>query len=149
MTGVARKGNVEAGAGFAVAGLVFVAAVLNTVAHGGPLGAGDPYLWASLAVAAPVALVLVALVRVRPAAALLGAGGIVVFNAALVYEVARAGGPEPLPLAVVAVVAAGAAAVLAGRGRPEELPEGVAITWLGAAAIFELSIPLVRAVAGA
>jgi|SRR5271157_5418665 len=144
MSTLTWKRGAGLGRGLVVAASVFAAAVLNSYSHGGGVALGGPYLWASIGVAIPVAFTLAVLAQVQPQTALLGLVGIVVFNAVLAYEVAVSAGPQPLPLALGAVVVAGMAMVLAGRARFYEVMEGVAISWIGCAVIFELSIVLVR-----
>lgn len=117
---------------------VFVAVVLDALALGSGRSSGGLYLWNSLAVAAPVALLLVYVAGRWPYCAALGLAGLVAFNAALVVRVTAGSGPEPLLVAVVVVLAAGAALVRLGMARRPDVIAGLLLAYLGAAFLFEV-----------
>jgi hypothetical protein len=109
---------------------VFVAAVLNAVALGSGRG--------SLFVAAPVALLFVYVAGRWPSCAALGLAGLVAFNVALVAWVSAATSPEPLPVAVAVVLAAGAVLVRLDRARWPDVLGGLFLAYLSAAFLFEI-----------
>jgi hypothetical protein len=128
-------------AAFVVAGVV-VATILNawTLASGRATGA--IYLWSSLVVAAPVALLLVYVAARWPYCAALGLAGLVAFNVALAVRVAATSSPEPLLVAVAVVLAAGAVLVRFGWARWPDVLGGLLLAYLGAAFLFEVGAVL-------
>lgn len=100
----------------------------------------DPrWLLAGLAAAVPIVLLYAAVAEFRPRAALLGLVGLLSGAAVLAVDTSGSG-IQPLPVAFGLVVAVGLALTLAGRGRPRDVLEGILLTYIGLAFIFEMSI---------
>jgi hypothetical protein len=121
---------------------VLAAALMNAYALGVAASPNPPYFLTSLIAAVPVAL-LVGLVAARwPPTAAFGLVGLVAFSAALAAQVSMAAPPNPLPIAVVCVLAAGGATIVAGRARWRDLLGGLLLTYATAAALFYVSLLL-------
>jgi len=127
-----------------------IVAVLATLAAGLLIGsalatAGSSevrYVWAGVGAAVPVALALAVVAAVWPRQAALGLTGLLVFAGALFVAETLGRAPEPLPLAVAAVILVGSVAVLARRARPTNILAGLALGYASAAFIYEISIIL-------
>jgi hypothetical protein len=126
------------------------AAILATLAAGlltgSALAAADSfevrYVWAGVGAAVPVALALAVVATVRPRQAALGLTGLLVFAGALFVLGTLGRAPDPLLLAVAAVLVAGSIAIAARRARPGDILAGLALCYASAAFIFEMSIAL-------
>jgi hypothetical protein len=126
------------------------AAILATLAAGlltgSALAAADSfevrYVWAGVGAAVPVALALAVVATVRPRQAALGLTGLLVFAGALFVLGTLGRAPDPLLLAVAAVLVAGSIAIAARRARPGDILAGLALGYASAAFIFEMSIAL-------
>lgn len=100
------------------------------------------YVWAGVGAAVPVALTLAIVATVRPRQAALGLTGLLVFAGALFVIGTLGRTPDPLPLAVAAVLVAGSIAIAARRARPGDILAGLALGYASAAFIYEMSITL-------
>jgi hypothetical protein len=100
------------------------------------------YVWAGVGAAVPVALTLAVVATVRPRQAALGLTGLLVFAGALFVMGTLGRAPDPLPLAVAAVLVAGSIAIAARRARPGDILAGLALGYASAAFIYEMSITL-------
>ncbi len=126
------------------------AAILATLAAGlltgSALAAAGPfgvrYVWAGVGAAVPVALTLAVVATVRPGQAALGLTGLLVFAGALFVMGTLGRAPDPLLLAVAAVLVAGSIAIAARRARPRDILVGLALGYASATFIYEMSIAL-------
>jgi hypothetical protein len=121
---------------------VLAATLMNASALAVAASPNPPHIWSSLISAVPVAL-LVGLIAGRwPHTAAFGLVGLGAFSAALAAQVSLSARPEPLPIAVACVLAAGGATVVAGRARWPDVLGGLLLAYASAAILFEASILL-------
>ena len=99
-------------------------------------------VWAGVGSAVPVALAFAVVAALWPRQAALGLTGLLVFAGALFVATTLGRGPDPLPLAVAAVLVAGSVASAARRARPRDILAGLALGYGSAAFIYEVSIIL-------
>ena len=126
------------------------AAILATLAAGLLTGSGLAaassfevrYVWAGVGAAVPVALALAVVAELWPGQAALGLMGLLVFAGAVLVTGTLARAPQPLLLAVAAVILVGSLAVVARRARPSDILAGLALAYVSAALIYEISIML-------
>lgn len=130
------------GLSLAIAAGALAAGLLDAYALGFASSNDHRYGWASVVAAVPVAFGLAWWARRRPAGAVLGALGLVATSAAIVVLAGGSAIPPPLLVGAGAVVAIGAAGLVAGRVRPREIVEGLLIAWTAAIFIFEVGILL-------
>jgi hypothetical protein len=121
---------------------VFAAALMNAYALAVVASPNPPNIWSSLISAVPVAFLVGIIAGRWPHTAAFGLVGLVAFSAALAAQVSLSASAEPLPIAVVCVLAAGGATIVAGRARWPDVLGGLLLTYASAAILFEVSILL-------
>jgi hypothetical protein len=121
---------------------VLAAALMNAYALSVAASPNPPYFLSSLISAVPVALLVGLIAGHWPHTAAFGLVGLVAFGAALAAQVSLSAHPDPLPIAVVCVLAAGGATILAGRARWRDVLGGLLLTYASAAILFYVSLLL-------